>query len=177
MELLLKCQYGIHSGGIQYSPLYEALAPEWWTLGEVTTYCGSESASERTISGNIGQNSFLFDWTSPVVSNLHCIGILNTTFMRTSGVIIFKRALQWGKDAWRCIPQKNIATLRKAFIGKKNIFDEKFHKGASQQRKDAWRSNPINILQCFGNNKEKEGCAAKTDEKMETVNLCLQYRV
>ena len=129
MELLLKLQSGIHSRGIQYSLLYEALAPEWWTLGEVTTYCGSESASERTISGNIGQNSFLFDWTSPVVSNLHCIGILNITFMKTSCVIIFKRALQWGKDAWRCIPQKNIATLRKAFIGKKIFLMKRFIKG------------------------------------------------
>ena len=85
--------------------------------------------------GILGRILFLFDWTSPVVSNLHCIGILNITFMKTSCVIIFKRALQWGKDAWRCNPQKNIATLRKAFIGKKIFLMKSFIKGRRNKGK------------------------------------------
>ena len=72
--------------------------------------------------GILGRILFLFDWTSPVASNAHCIDILNATFMETSGVIIFKRAVQRGKGAWRCNPQKNIATLRKAFNGKKHFW-------------------------------------------------------
>ena len=57
--------------------------------------------------GILGRILFLFDWTSPVASNAHCIDILNATFMETSCVIIFKTncaiivkgALQRGKGA------------------------------------------------------------------------------
>ena len=87
MELLLKLQSGIHSRGIQYSLLYEALAPEWWTLGEVTTYCGSESASERTKSGNIGQNSF-FIWLD------------KSCGLQSPLQLVFLTPILWGQAVW-----------------------------------------------------------------------------
>ena len=77
----------------------------------------------------------------------------------------FQAGASMRKGCLKMHPTEKYCNAKESLHWKKNIFDEKFHKGASQQRKDAWRSNPINILQCLGNNKEKEVCAAKTDEK------------